>query len=117
MAELVLELTAVVELAAVTPKEGSATLDCVCDACEAAVVDGFKDSKRELVLPEDDAGVPKPVNPEVEADALVPCGADTVNAGNVKPEIALVPAEDAVAAAGVKAVVVVVVVTVENRAA
>lgn len=115
MAALVLELTAVVELAAVTPKDGSTTL--VCDADEAAVVDGFKDSVREDVLPVDAAAVPKPLNPGVGANALVPCGADAVNAGNVKPELALVPAEDAVATARAEAVVVVVVVTFENRAA
>lgn len=114
MAALVLELTAVVELAAVTPKDGSPAL--VCDADEAAVVDGFKDSEREVVLPVDDAAVPKPLNPEVGANAI-PCGADAVNAGNVKPELALVPVEDAVVAAGAEEVVVVVVVTFENRAA
>lgn len=118
-AELVLELTAFVELAVVTPKEGSATLDCVCDDNEDAVVGDFKDSEKELALPEDDAGVlvmPKLVTPEVGADALVPDGADTVNAGNVKPVLALIPVEDALTEAGVVALVVVVVVTVENRA-
>ncbi|KAG6432320.1 hypothetical protein SASPL_103895 [Salvia splendens] len=114
------------------PKEGSATLDCACDASEPAVAGVFKDSEKELALPEDDAGVlvvPKPVNPEVGADALVPdagvlvvpkpvnpeVGADalvpnagTVNAGNVKPELA----EDTLGAAELVAVVVV---TVEKR--
>lgn len=106
------------------PKEGSAVVDCVCDADKAAVVGDFKDSEKELVFPEDDAGVLvvlKPVKPEVGADALVNNGVDPVedvplDAGKVKPELALVPAEDTLAATRAESLVVVVVVTVENRA-
>lgn len=99
----------------VPPKEGS-TLDCACDE-EATIAGEFKDNEKELELPEVDAGVLatlKPVNPEVGVDAVVP-GADIVNAGKVKPELAVVPAEDALVEAGAEALVVVVVVTVENR--
>ncbi|KAG6435630.1 hypothetical protein SASPL_100504 [Salvia splendens] len=64
---------------------------------QAVVAGVFKDSEKELALPEDDAGilvVPKPVNPEVGADALVPDADVLVVPKPVNPEVgadALVP--------------------------
>ncbi|KAL3814978.1 hypothetical protein ACJIZ3_016246 [Penstemon smallii] len=120
------------------PLEGRAAVDWDCGADEAEAADDFKDREKELVLPEDDAGVervPKPVNPEdgadvpvvvaadvpvvVAADAAEPTPIDAGKANPVKLVLALLPAEEAVenalVAAGAEAVVVVVVVMVENR--
>lgn len=106
--------------------EGRAAVDCGCDAEETEVVDGLKDSDRELVLPDDDAGVErllKPVKPDDGADALavvvlvdaacpVPVAVGKVNP--VKPELAPLTA-GAEGAALVVVVVVAAVVTAENR--
>lgn len=53
-------------------------------------MDGFENNEREVMLPMEDAAVPKPVNPEFVADVLAFFGADIVNAGNAKPKVALV---------------------------